>query len=368
MTGLRKPSNERAAMHPGMQPPQRRRPFGSGRWPQQRPALHPPPPPPPLQTPTYSHSTRVTAAAAAICCIVLALILLLALLLWRPSLPPTGAGGGAAARGTGTGATHGSVGVQVDGDNGSKHAPRKAGPVRSPSKRTPHADGANTGHKKLANKHRPRTSAEVPDQAAQQDAQPATEGQSRADGTQASGTQTNGVAVGTVDGASTSEGTEAGAVFFGLPAKGKAFGYIIDCSGSMQGARLQAAKTELLRSIHALEERQRFYVVFFSDDAYPMFGPQSVAPRSFPASTRNVRRVTQWVEDQPARGGTNPLPAFEELLQHMKPDAIFVLTDGEFEPEAVDRILELVQPRGIPVHAVCLLAQATGGRYRFVSP
>ena len=56
--------------------------------------------------------------------------------------------------------------------------------------------------------------------------------------------------------------------------QGDRFVFVVDNSSSMKGGRLEAAIAELVRSVDALSPRQAFYVIFVSDQTYPMFYPQ----------------------------------------------------------------------------------------------
>ena len=74
-------------------------------------------------------------------------------------------------------------------------------------------------------------------------------------------------------------GTGDGASFFGLEAKGRRFAYIVDLSGSMntltgQGVftRWELTRSELIRSIDALDQHAQFAIVLYSSNAVAVFG------------------------------------------------------------------------------------------------
>jgi hypothetical protein len=69
-------------------------------------------------------------------------------------------------------------------------------------------------------------------------------------------------------------GERGDAVFFGTRSQGNRIVFVVDNSSSMKDGRLEAAVTELVRSVEALSPRQAFYVIFVSDQTYPMFFPQ----------------------------------------------------------------------------------------------
>lgn len=166
-----------------------------------------------------------------------------------------------------------------------------------------------------------------------------------------------------------------GGRFFGVQAKGSRFVYVVDCSGSMAGARLETVKQEILRSVHALWPAQQFYVIFFSDKAYPMFTPQRTAPMLLPAKPENLRRAQHWVTQFSLSGGTDPTDAMVQALG-LRPDAIFLLTDGEFDPSVVETIRKRNKHR-IVINTIGFknsageallrrIASENGGGYRFV--
>lgn len=167
---------------------------------------------------------------------------------------------------------------------------------------------------------------------------------------------------------------DGGAEFFGLRAGGRDFVYIVDCSGSMEGAPFARACRELLDSIDELKSDQRFYVMFFSTTPFLMFN-ESGPPRGLiQATPDNKRRLREWVERLDADGDTKPVQALKWGIG-LDPDAVFVLTDGEFR-ESVDGITELNDGTA-HIHTVAFMsdegedvlrrmADENGGTYRFV--
>ncbi len=132
--------------------------------------------------------------------------------------------------------------------------------------------------------------------------------------------------------------------FFGSRAYGNRFVYILDVSTSMSArshGRIQRAKDELIRSVSRLSPQQSYYVFLFCYETCHMFGhpsrfayKKSVAKDrpelSFVSATpENLSRLKQWVYRVRLAGGTDPRNA---LLQahSMKPDAVFLLSDGQF--------------------------------------
>jgi hypothetical protein len=157
-----------------------------------------------------------------------------------------------------------------------------------------------------------------------------------------------------------------GASFFGIEAKGSRFLYICDVSGSMdwdergassgRGSRLNALKRELTKSVQGLMEHMQFYVYFFSSNVSPI-NPDS--NKWIVAKETGKKFATDRISQLKAWGGTEPWPAFEVAFQ-MKPapDAIYFMTDGEFDPAVAMRIQAMnVGSRKIPIHCITLVEQ-----------
>jgi hypothetical protein len=168
------------------------------------------------------------------------------------------------------------------------------------------------------------------------------------------------------------------AEFFGIGGYGQSFVYIVDASDSMnEHGKFDRARYELLQSIEQLDSDQRYFVIFFNDGAYPMDADEPVR-----ATHKQVARTAQWVNGAQADGGTNPLPALLIALS-LRPDAIYFLSDGQFDPIAIpqlqfrNRASRRFGTRQIPIHTIAFydrmteplmrtIARNSGGEYRFV--
>lgn len=159
--------------------------------------------------------------------------------------------------------------------------------------------------------------------------------------------------------------------FYGIEAGGDDFVFVVDMSGSMNGARFRRARNEVRRSIESLQASQRFFVIFFSDTAWPM-----PAAELLEANEKNLNATRRWLKQAQCQGGTNPLPAVLHALD-LHPDAIFLLSDGRFDPEAVSQIHQAQSTPFTPIHTIGFasregepmlraIAEASGGTYRFV--
>jgi hypothetical protein len=165
-----------------------------------------------------------------------------------------------------------------------------------------------------------------------------------------------------------------GADFFGLGSRGGSFVYVVDMSGSMNEAgKWERATAELLRSIKHLDKDQKYFIVFFSDGAYPMDGKESVL-----ATPRQIDKTTRWVKRIWPGGGTFPMEALLQAIA-LEPDAIYFLSDGRFDPAVIETMKERnPRRRGqVPIHTISFvnretigimkkIAKDSGGKFRFV--
>jgi len=191
-----------------------------------------------------------------------------------------------------------------------------------------------------------------------------------------SGSGGGGSGGGTGGGSGIGHGPGIGAGFFGTKGAGKSFIYVVDMSGSMYGDRFSRAKAELVKSIKKLSPEQKFYVFFFNDRTYPLFEPKP-AKGMIPANKNNIERASRWIALRRAESTTNPNYALQQALE-MKPEVIFLLTDGELdEPEAVRQMIRKYNKSKVVIHTIAFeneeggltleaIANENNGVYRFV--
>jgi len=195
-------------------------------------------------------------------------------------------------------------------------------------------------------------------------------------GVTGSGSGDGGSGGGSGGGTGIGQGPGIGAGFFGTKGAGKSFIYIVDMSGSMYGDRFTRAKAELVKSIKRLNPEQKFYVFFFNDRTFPLFEPRP-AKGMVPATKANVERASRWIGLRRAESTTNPNYALQQALE-MKPEVIFLLTDGELdEPEAVRQMIRKNNKSNVVIHTIAFenpeggltleaIAKENNGVYRFV--
>ena len=169
--------------------------------------------------------------------------------------------------------------------------------------------------------------------------------------------------------------------FFGIRAEAETFVYVIDKSGSMDPrAEFAVAKRELLSSLATLGPRQRFQILFFSDaGAIEAMEERARKEDGFYFATGfNKTLAGQFVGSVSPGGGTD-LPAALERALELRPDAIFLLTDGEQKLYAGDyaavrsanrsgtriHCVKFGSRRELTASAVAKLAAEHGGGYQY---
>lgn len=172
------------------------------------------------------------------------------------------------------------------------------------------------------------------------------------------------------------------AEFLGLTASGTRFAFILDISGSMDAGvgfgtakRIDGLKAELGKSLEGLQPNACFFVALFSSNAVPM-GGRTEWVGATDAGKAWARRTVPLIA---ADGATEPMPAFKMVFTlRPKPDAIYFLTDGEFNPEYANQIARLNAEYRIPIHCITFfsrdgeatmrrIAEESGGSFAHVS-
>jgi hypothetical protein len=118
--------------------------------------------------------------------------------------------------------------------------------------------------------------------------------------------------------------------FFGVEASGRRFAYVLDRSGSMgdpENKPLYAAKQELLASLSRLGDVHQFFVIFYNEEP-AVFNSAGAGRQLVFANELNKQSARRFVESIQARGGTRHYDALSMAIA-LRPDVIFLLTDGE---------------------------------------
>jgi hypothetical protein len=184
-----------------------------------------------------------------------------------------------------------------------------------------------------------------------------------------------GTGSGSGDGAGSGNGRRR---FFNIDTSGKSAVFVVDASRSMNmphpgplRTRFNRVKFELLRTISSMGEDEQFFIIFFGDDAIPMPARALVS-----GSLDSKHRYLHWMAQIPADGHTFPRNALLQALS-LQPDAIYFLTDGEFESGVVPGVTA-ANPGGIPIHTIGFndrrgenllmeIAQKNNGTYTYIS-
>lgn len=110
--------------------------------------------------------------------------------------------------------------------------------------------------------------------------------------------------------------------YYGIPICAKRVVFVLDTSLSMKGARIAAAKTELIRAIRELPKEVSFDVIAF-DNTARVWRPELV-----PASEQNKLLAVNVVMEQPLKFKTASYDALEAAFG-LYPEAIYFLSDGQ---------------------------------------
>lgn len=168
--------------------------------------------------------------------------------------------------------------------------------------------------------------------------------------------------------------------FFGRGAAAQQVVFVVDNSASMVEGRMETALFELSKSIGALDSRQSFYVLFYADRAIPMFHPnptQSLVP----ATLENKARLLQWLETtQIGPGNFQSQIEALEIAARLRPQVIYMLTDGDIRSSRAREYLLQPGRFGAPLHVFGMtvetaeqhallvsIAQAQQGQYQPVA-
>ncbi len=183
----------------------------------------------------------------------------------------------------------------------------------------------------------------------------ATDGPNKAEATAVTDTA---LAVGDDDESRFSIAAPGETTFFGIRGGGRRFTYVVDCSGSMQGEPLRRAKEELILSISKLPSHVEFQIVFFDDLAYEFPG-SGQGDEFLKASKEAKKQATDFINGISGGGGTNVKLGMQKPLSlKNKPDTVFLLTDGSFEPDTPASIKSQNPGKTVRINTVAFVDNA----------
>lgn len=117
--------------------------------------------------------------------------------------------------------------------------------------------------------------------------------------------------------------------------------FVIDTSGSMQGASIAQAKEALELAVRRLSPADRFNIIEFNSYARPLY------PVARPASADNLAAAVRWVRELRANGGTEMAKALDLALDGSETPGrirqIVFLTDGAVGNE--DQLFRMIRER-----------------------
>jgi len=157
------------------------------------------------------------------------------------------------------------------------------------------------------------------------------------------------------------DGKLSKATFFGAEAYGNRFVFVIDSSRSMIGPRWEALCYELEQAIRSLQQDQEFFIISFDSEAHPMFGVAPPRGKFLVPDAKSIRRVRNWLRS--VELGRNTFPSSSMMMAlSLKPDAIFLLSDGEIRDSTLTDLRQMNNPavdakrysKSIPIHTVLL--------------
>lgn len=173
----------------------------------------------------------------------------------------------------------------------------------------------------------------------------------------------------------TGVGEKISASFFGSKTTASTFVFCIDNSNSMTRGKFETALDQLAKTITKLGPKQRYYIIFYSDTAYPLFWPRPVK-ELIPATPRNKTATLRWLNRVELCLKTKGREAMQ-LAISLNPDVIYVLGDGAFTDDAA-QFMAAQKLDGTVVHTMGMevrekdaaqferIAKAHGGTYNDV--
>lgn len=180
-------------------------------------------------------------------------------------------------------------------------------------------------------------------------------------------------------------GGSRGATFMGSRDEGAEVVFVIDASGSM-GAHnsMNVAKSALVSSLEALEDTQKFLIIFYDNQPTLLDLNGEKEPQLYPATDNNKYVARRKLELVLPGAGTEHVPALEMALR-LRPDVIFFLTDAQEPSISPSHLRELnklnskktrihsiefgvgpeVSERSHPDNFLRKLSKQNGGSYRY---
>jgi hypothetical protein len=151
--------------------------------------------------------------------------------------------------------------------------------------------------------------------------------------------------------------------------------FVVDNSNSMTRGKFETALDEMVKAVERLSTQQQFYVIFYSDAAYPLFHPQGAKGFVNPTSV-NKDKLRSWLYTVELCLRTDGEEAMARAVA-MNPDVIYVLGDGAFT-DNTEKLMTGPLRGKVTVHTLGMgvkgkgqqqmeaIAAANGGTYKDV--
>lgn len=137
--------------------------------------------------------------------------------------------------------------------------------------------------------------------------------------------------------------------YYGIPMHAGRIVFVLDTSGSMAGARIEAAKRELIKAIEALPRAVEFDVVTYNSRV------ERWQPKLVRADEEMKALLTKSIESETGSGNTSSYKALQEAFE-LDPEAIYFLSDGaptDATPAKIlSEITKLNRERRISLHTI----------------
>jgi len=168
------------------------------------------------------------------------------------------------------------------------------------------------------------------------------------------------------------EGDGPRASFYGSGGNAYKICYVIDRSGSLLDT-FDYLRDALKKSLRDLVPQQQFHVIFFSAGK-----PEELPPAKLVYATpENKEKACKYLDGVVPGGQTQPEAALERAFA-CKPELIYFMTDGEFDPRVLDLLRRLNRDKKVKINTFSFLhkpgeellkqiAGEHGGRYKHVS-
>ncbi len=168
-------------------------------------------------------------------------------------------------------------------------------------------------------------------------------------------THAMGSPMGVPDGATLGKMT---VTFFGITSQAKKVVFIIDHSGSMIG-RLHLVRAEVRRAINHLMPFQKFAVVVFAAHPHILGNETGLTRATRPIVTEMdyLLKGHHIIAEGRNDGMVQPFAMAFRVAYAMKPDVIYFLTDGHFNPKLVNFIAGQTLAYHVPVDTFSLLSR-----------